>query len=98
MPLAPEKGVEIPVREAIDRRGQLALKGEAPHLAVRDDVEPGLLLQGEGLVDGRVLHLARSVCSAIAPASSRSRASSRKAGRSRLPTTSVRAVSTRLLY
>jgi hypothetical protein len=61
MPLAPEKGVEIPVGEAVDRRGQLALKGEAPHLAVRDDVEPGLLLQGEGLVDGRVLHLREAV-------------------------------------
>ena len=57
VPLAPEKGIEVPVGEAVDRRGQLALKGEAPHLAVRDDVEPGLLLQGERLVDGRVLHL-----------------------------------------
>ena len=53
--LAPEEGVEVPVAEAVDRLDHLALEREAAHLAVRDDVEPGLGLAAERLVDGRVL-------------------------------------------
>jgi hypothetical protein len=59
-PLAPEKGVEVPVSKPVDGGGELTLKREAAHLSVRDDVEPGLCLQGERLVYGRVLHLRES--------------------------------------
>ena len=56
LPLAPEKGVQVPFAEPVDCLGQLALEREPAHLAVRDDVEPGLLLEAERRVDGCVLH------------------------------------------
>ena len=56
LPLAPEEGVQIPVAEPVDGLGQLALEREPAHLAVRDDVEAGLLLEAERRVDGCVLH------------------------------------------
>ena len=55
VPLAPEERVEVPLAEPFDRLRHLALEGEATHLAVRDDVEPGLLLQAKRGVDGGVL-------------------------------------------
>ena len=41
----------------VDRGRELALEREPAHLAVRDDVEPGVLLQRERFVDGPVLDL-----------------------------------------
>src|SRR5581483_1569561 len=55
LPVAPEERVEIPLPEAVDRLDHLALEGEAPHLAVRDDVHPGHALSQQHLVDRRVL-------------------------------------------
>jgi hypothetical protein len=57
VPLAPEERVDVPLPEAFDCRGHLALEGEAPHLAVRHHIEPGLLLEREGRVDRFVLCL-----------------------------------------
>ena len=55
LPLAPEKGVQVPVAEALDRLGHLALERETPHLAVGDDVDARVLLEPKRLVDGGVL-------------------------------------------
>ena len=41
--------------EALERLDQVAEERVAPHLAVGDDVEPGVLLQRDGLVDGAIL-------------------------------------------
>ena len=38
LPLAPEKRVQVPVPETLDRLGHLALEREPPHLPVGDDV------------------------------------------------------------
>lgn len=55
MPVPPEEGVEIPLAEPVDGLRHLALEGESTHLAVRDDIEPGVLLQAKRSVDRRVL-------------------------------------------
>ena len=55
LPLAPEERVEIPVPEALDRLGHLALEREPAHLAVRNDGHPRLLLEPERGVDSGVL-------------------------------------------
>src|SRR5262245_40358836 len=57
VPLAPEECVDVPVAEALDGGGHLALEGEAAHLAVRHHVEAGRFLERERLVDCRVLSL-----------------------------------------
>ncbi len=57
LPLAPEKRVEIPLAEALDRLGHLALERETPHLPVGDDVHARVLLEPQNLVDGGVLGL-----------------------------------------
>jgi hypothetical protein len=57
VPLAPEERVEIPGAEALHRGRKLALEREPAHLAVRDDVEAGVLLQRERVVDRTVLDL-----------------------------------------
>ncbi len=97
LPLPPQERVEIPLAEPLDRLGHLALEREPAHLAIRDDGHPRLLLEPERGVDGRVLRLLQPVASS-SPRSNRSRASSNSGGRSRLPTTSERASSTRPLY
>jgi hypothetical protein len=55
VPLAPEEGVDVPLAEPLHGGRQLALEGESAHLAVRDDLEPGVLLELEHLVHGAVL-------------------------------------------
>jgi hypothetical protein len=35
----------------------MAVEGVAPHLAVGDDVQPGVGLQGDGFVDGAIFDL-----------------------------------------
>ncbi len=57
LPFAPEKGVEVPISEALDRLGHLALEREPPHLSVGDDVHPCVLLESQSVVDGGVLGL-----------------------------------------
>jgi len=56
MPVTPQEGVEIPVREAFDGRRDLALERQAAHLAVGHDRDARVLRQAQGLVDGVVLH------------------------------------------
>jgi hypothetical protein len=55
VPLAPEEGVQVPLAEPLDRLRELALKGEATQLAVRDDVETGFFLKPDHGVDRAVL-------------------------------------------
>ena len=55
MPLAPQERIEVPLAEAVDRLGHLALEREPAHLAVGDDVEAGLFLETERRIDGGVL-------------------------------------------
>src|SRR5436309_6012492 len=55
LPLAPEERVEVPLGEALDGRGELALKRESAHLAVGDDRKACLRLELEGVVDRLVL-------------------------------------------
>ena len=57
VPVAPEEGVEVPAAEAPNRLGHLALEREATHLAVGNDLEPRLLLESDGPIDGAVLDL-----------------------------------------
>ena len=57
LPVAPEKRVEIPLAEALDRLGHLALERQTPHLAVRHDIETRIRLESESVVDGCVLDL-----------------------------------------
>ena len=66
VPLAPEKGIDVPVAEAVDGRWELALEGEAAHLTVRHHVEPGLLLEREGLVHGSVLDFPEALLADLA--------------------------------
>ncbi len=56
-PVAPQKGVQVKAAEAVDCLRQLALKGQATHLAVSDYGKTRLLLQKNGLVHGAVLDL-----------------------------------------
>jgi hypothetical protein len=45
MPVTPQEGVEIPAREALDGRRQLALERHAAHLAIGHDRDARFLLQ-----------------------------------------------------
>ena len=66
VPFAPEERIEIPFSEPVHSSRHLTLKGEAAHLAVGDDIEAGVLLQANGLVDGPVLDLLEFVGSEFA--------------------------------
>ena len=55
MPVAPQECIQIPLAEPLDRLGELTLERQAPHLAVGDHGEPGILLQADGRVDRRIL-------------------------------------------
>src|SRR5437870_10671041 len=56
MPMAPQECIDVPGAEAVDSLGHLALERKPPHFAVGHDVEPGCLLEGNGLVDGAILY------------------------------------------
>jgi hypothetical protein len=94
MPVAPQEGVEIPAREALDGRGDLALERQATHLTIGHDRDARLLLQAQGLVDSIVFDALSSAVVSPPPAN-RSRAASSRGGQSRLPTTSLRASTTK---
>src|SRR5439155_9622465 len=57
VPLPPQESIEVPVAEPFDGRRHLALEGKSPHLTIRDDVEPGLLLKAQRVLDRAVLDL-----------------------------------------
>ena len=57
--------------EAVERVDEVAEEGVAPQLAVGDDVEPGLLLESDGVVDGAVLDALEPGRAERAPASQR---------------------------
>jgi hypothetical protein len=44
MPLTPQKRIKVPAPKTLHRLGHLALEGEAPHFAVRDNFKAGLFL------------------------------------------------------
>ncbi|MGH9286849.1 MAG: hypothetical protein ACRD0V_00900 [Acidimicrobiales bacterium] len=45
MPVTPQEGVEIPVGEPVNGRGDLALERHAAHLAIGHDGDACFLLQ-----------------------------------------------------
>jgi hypothetical protein len=55
VPVTPQEGIEIPVREAVDGRGELALERQPTHLAIGHDLDARFLLQAQGFVDRIVL-------------------------------------------
>ena len=55
MPLAPEKGIDVPIAKAVDGLNQLTLKREPAHFAIGDHLESRRLLQRDRLIDGTVL-------------------------------------------
>ena len=55
LPLPPNDGIAADRAEAVDGLDHLTLERKAPHLAVRDHFQAGLLLEGDGPVDGAIL-------------------------------------------
>jgi hypothetical protein len=55
VPVAPQERVEIPVAEALDRLGELALERQAAHLAVRDHGKSRVFLQADRRIDRGIL-------------------------------------------
>ena len=56
IPLSPKKSVEVKLAKPSDRRGHLALKRLATHLAIGDDLQTDALLQRDSFIDGAVFY------------------------------------------
>src|SRR5262249_9204055 len=56
MPMAPQECIDVPGAEAVDRLGHRALERKPAHFAVGHDVEPCLLLERDGRIDGAILY------------------------------------------
>ena len=52
--MAPQERIDIPIAEAVDSLGHLALEGEPSHFAGHDVKARGLL-QGDDLIDRAIL-------------------------------------------
>ena len=55
VPVPPEKSIEPECTETVDRCRHLTLKRLPPHLAIGNNLQPGIFLQGNRLVDGVIL-------------------------------------------
>jgi hypothetical protein len=54
--MAPQECIDVPGAEAVDRLGHRALERKPPHFAVSHNVEPCLLLERDGGIDGAILY------------------------------------------
>ena len=55
VPVAPKKSIKPELTKPTDRCRHLTLKRLPPHLAIGNNLQPGIFLQGNRLVDGVIL-------------------------------------------